>query len=516
MTPVSSRANKSMSEATTTMNDSNQSSEAVNRIHNSAQRVGFVEELIDQEDDFDRWYVDVVKRAELADDAPVRGCKVVRPYGFALWENIQASLDRRFKATGVQNAYFPMLIPQHMMEREAEHVEGFAPEVAWVTRGGKSELEEPLAIRPTSEAMICSMYANWVQSYRDLPILINQWCSVLRWENRPRAFLRTSEFLWQEGHTAHSKADEAESRARQMLEVYRDFIETELAIPVIAGAKSESEKFAGAVRTYTIEAMMGGKFWALQSGTSHYLGENFSKAFGIEFLDADGERKFAHGTSWGLSHRTIGAVVMVHGDDSGLKMPPRVAPIQAVVVPIWRKDHERDVVEDYVSRVVGSLEDVRTFVDRRDDKTPGWKFNEWELRGVPLRIEVGPRDVQNEQVVAVRRDTREKIAIGLDELPSRVASLLDDIQVQLMESARQRMNEHTKVVESVEELYERARTNAGFSVASWCENAECEATVKTESRATIRCIPFDQPEAVGPCVVCGTPAAVQAIFARAY
>ena len=483
---------------------------------NTTRSRGFVEELIDQEDDFDRWYVDVVKRAELADDAPVRGCKVVRPYGYALWENFQASLDSRFKATGVQNAYFPMLIPQHMMEREAEHVEGFAPEVAWVTRGGKSDLEEPLAIRPTSEAIICSKLGEWVQSYRDLPIIVNQWCSVLRWENRPRAFLRTSEFLWQEGHTAHATAEEADQRARMMLDIYRDFLESELAIPVIPGVKSETEKFAGAVRTYTVEAMMGGKFWALQSGTSHYLGENFSKAFGIDFLDKDGERKFAHGTSWGLSQRTIGAVVMVHGDDAGLKLPPRVAPIQAVIIPIWRKDAERDGVEDHVSRVINALGDVRTFVDRRDDKTPGWKFNEWELRGVPLRIEVGPRDVQSGNAVVVRRDTREKQVVAVDQLEQVVADLLVEIQASLYTTALERQKAHTVPVTSLGELYDRAASNAGFSVASWCGDEACEATVKDASKATIRCLPFDQPSEHGPCIVCGKPGVAEAIFARAY
>lgn len=482
----------------------------------TTQGRGFVEELIDQDDDFDRWYVDVVKRAELADDAPVRGCKVVRPYGFALWENFQAALDRRFKATGVQNAYFPMLIPQHMMEREAEHVEGFAPEVAWVTRGGRNDLEEPLAIRPTSEAIICSKLGEWVQSYRDLPILINQWCSVLRWENRPRAFLRTSEFLWQEGHTAHASPAEAEGRAMMMLDIYREFIEQELAIPVIPGVKSESEKFAGAVRTYTVEAMMGGKYWALQSGTSHYLGENFSKAFGIEFLDSDGVRKFAHGTSWGLSQRTIGAVVMVHGDDAGLKLPPRVAPIQAVVVPIWRKEPERDAVEEHVGRVVAALGDVRTFVDRRDDKTPGWKFNEWELRGVPLRIEVGPRDVQNGNAVVVRRDTREKQVLAVDQIGTIVPTLLDAIQLDMYTAALKRQTERTIEVASLNELYERAATNAGFSVAAWCGDEACEMTVKEASKATIRCLPLDQPSEVGPCIVCGRPGQTQAIFARAY
>ncbi|HYI14251.1 MAG TPA: proline--tRNA ligase [Thermomicrobiales bacterium] len=477
---------------------------------------GYVEDLIDQDDDFDRWYVDVVKRAELADDAPVRGCKVIRPYGYGLWENMQAALDRRFKKTGVQNAYFPLLIPQSFLEKEAEHVEGFAPEVAWVTRGGRNELEEPLAIRPTSEAMICYMYGQWVQSYRDLPILINQWCSVVRWENRPRAFLRTSEFLWQEGHTAHASAEEAEARARQMLDIYKDFVETELAIPVIPGMKSESEKFAGAVRTYTIEAMMGGKRWALQSGTSHYLGENFAKAFEIDFLDAEGERRFAQSTSWGLSQRTIGAIVMVHGDDSGLKLPPRVAPIQAVIIPIWRKEAERGPVEEWVTRVVDTLDEVRTHVDRRDDKTPGWKFNEWELRGVPLRIEAGPRDVQNQQVVVVRRDTREKQTVAIDDLATTVAQLLTTIQQDMFAAAQAFLHENTVAVSSLDELYERAANNAGFSVAGWCGDEECETTVKNASRATIRCLPFDQPEDKGACVVCGKPATAQAVFSRAY
>lgn len=484
-------------------------------ISESATR-GFVEELIDQDDDFDRWYVDVVKRAELADDSPVRGCKVVRPYGYALWENMQSALDRRIKATGVQNAYFPMLIPESMFAREAEHIEGFAPEVAWVTHGGTHELEERLAIRPTSEAIICGMYSKWVQSYRDLPILINQWCSVLRWEDRPRAFLRTSEFLWQEGHTCHASAAEAEQRALQMLEVYREFVETELAIPVIPGVKSESEKFAGAHMTYTIEAMMGGKFWALQSGTSHDLRDHFGKVFDIEFLDRDGQRKNAFNTSWGLSHRTIGAIVMVHGDDSGLKLPPRVAPIQAVIVPIWRKEEERDRVEEQVDRVVRALDGVRTFVDRRDDKTPGWKFNEWEMRGVPLRIEIGPRDVSANQVVAVRRDSRAKSAVGLNDLKIEVEELLRQIQDDMFDAALARQTARTVTTTLREELEERARTNAGFTFAAWCGDETCEDSIKVSCRATIRCLPFDQPDEPGHCIVCDRPAIAHAVFARAY
>lgn len=477
----------------------------------------FVEELSDFEDDVDRWYVEVVRKAELADESPVRGTRVVRPYGFALWENMQAELDRRIKATGVQNAYFPMFIPKSMFDREAEHVEGFAPEVAWVTRGGNKELEEPWIVRPTSEAIICPMYARWVQSYRDLPILINQWCSVVRWEERPRAFLRSLEFLWQEGHTAHASLEEADERARLMLEVYRDFVETELAIPVIPGTKSESEKFAGALRTYTIESMMGGKKWALQSGTSHNLGDHFGRVFDIEFLDANGERRFAFNTSWGLSFRVIGAVILVHGDDRGLKLPPRVAPIQVVIVPIWRKDEERELVEAAVDRVRDLLRPVaRVFVDRRDDKTPGWKYNEWEMKGVPLRLEIGPRDVAQESVMVVRRDTREKQPVPINELASRVPLLLDEIQANLLVVATQMLTENTVRVATYDELKERAESNAGFSLAYWCGSEECEARIKAETKATIRCIPFDQPEDPGHCILCGAESDTQVVFARAY
>ena len=478
---------------------------------------GFVEHIVDQSEDFDRWYVQVVQQAELAEDAPVRGCRIIRPYGFALWENMQASLDKRFKDTGVQNAYFPLFIPQSMLEREADHVEGFAPEVAWVTRGGGKELEEPLAVRPTSEAIICSTFARWVQSHRDLPILINQWASVVRWEDRPRAFLRTTEFLWQEGHTCHASQEEAEQRARLMLDVYQDFIETELAIPAIAGVKSESERFAGARHTYTLEAMMGGKRWALQSATSHDLGDNFGKAFGIEFLDADGERKYGFNTSWGLSFRTIGAMIMVHGDDAGLKMPPRVAPIQVVIVPIWRKGTDREAVEQAVEQTQQALSEVaRVHVDWREDKSTGWKFNEWELKGVPIRLEIGPRDVENQQVTLVRRDTREKQAVPTTEVVDLVPQLLDEIQTQLYDDARRMLDEHTKEISSYDELKERAAANAGFSLAWWCGDESCEDRVKAETHATIRCIPFDQPEEVGPCIVCDAPGRDQVIFARAY
>ncbi len=477
----------------------------------------FVEDLGDIEDDFDRWYVEVVRKAELADEAPIRGMRVVMPYGFGIWENMQAQLDRRIKATGVQNAYFPMFIPQSMFAREAEHLEGFAPEVAMVTTAGNKELEDPLIVRPSSESIICPMFARWVQSYRDLPILINQWCSVVRWENRPRAFLRTSEFLWQEGHTAHSTPEEAQERTLLMLEVYRDFVETELALPVIPGEKSESEKFAGALRTYTIESMMGGKKWALQSGTSHNLGDHFGKVFEIEFLNSDGQREFAFNTSWGLSFRTLGAIIMVHGDERGLKLPPRVAPIQAVIVPIWRKDAERESVEGAVDSVRDSLRDVaRIFVDRRDDKSPGWKYNEWELKGVPLRLEIGPRDVAAGHAVVVRRDTHEKQTIPFDQLAQRIPELLDEIQANLFAAAKKMLDENTVRVDSYDVLKERAAENAGFSRVWWCGGDACEAQVKAETKATIRCIPFDQPGGSGKCIVCGGDSDTEVIMARAY
>ena len=479
----------------------------------------YVEDLIDQEDDFDRWYIEVVQKAGLADDAPVRGCKVIRPYGYGLWEQMVARLDARIKATGVENAYFPLFIPQSMLEREADHIEGFAPEVAWVTRGGDRELEEPWAVRPTSEAIICPSYARWVQSYRDLPILINQWGNAVRWEERPRAFLRTLEFLWQEGHTCHATGEEADKRARLMLTVYRSFFEEDLAIPVVPGLKTESEKFAGALRTHTIEAMMGGKFWALQAGTSHDLGDHFGRVFDIRFLDRDGERKWAFNTSWGLSHRAVGATVMVHGDDAGLKLPPVVAPVQVAVVPIWRKADELQAVEQVIDRIQERLTGVaRVRVDWRDDRTPGYKFNEWELKGAPLRLEVGPRDVVADQAVVVRRDTREKHVVPLAALAPTVEALLGEIQVDLFTTAKQMLDDHTAEVENYEELATRVAGNAGWSLAHWCGNADCEAWVKSETKATIRCIPGDLPtdSGRGTCIVCGATSEFRVIFARAY
>lgn len=477
----------------------------------------YVAELVDRDDDFDRWYVEVIQKAELADDAPVRGCKVIRPYGFGLWERMVARLDARIKATGVENAYFPLFIPQSMLEREAAPIDGFAPEVAWVTRGGNHELDEPWAVRPSSEAIVSPSFAKWVQSYRDLPILINQWTNVVRWEERPRAFLRTLEFLWQEGHTCHATAAEADARARQMLEVYRAFFAEDLAIPVVPGVKTEAEKFAGAPRTYTVEAMMGGKHWALQAGTSHNLDDHFGRVFDIRYLDRDGERKYAFNTSWGLSHRAVGAVIMVHGDDAGLKLPPKVAPIQAVIIPIWRNDTELPPLEAAVDRISQRLRPVASMtVDWRDDRSPGYKFNQWELKGVPLRIEIGPRDVAADQVILVRRDTREKQAVPLANLPDVVESSLISVQADLLAAAETMLAHYLAPVDDRAALAERVAANAGWSLTHWCGNGRCEAAVKAETKATIRCIPRELPAEAGRCIVRGEASERRVIFARAY
>ncbi len=477
----------------------------------------YVEEIVDQEDNFSMWYNQLVRKAELADYAPVRGCMIIRPYGYAIWENMQRLLDARFKETDVVNAYFPLLIPRSFLEREAEHIEGFAPEVAWVTRGGGEELEEPLAIRPTSETIVGHTYAKWVQSYRDLPILINQWNNVMRWEKRTTLFLRTSEFLWQEGHTAHRTLDEAEERTRMMLEVYRAFAEEDAAIPVVVGRKSENEKFAGAWRTYSIEALMGdGK--ALQAGTSHNLGNNFAKSFDIQFLDADGQRKYCATTSWGLSTRMIGGLIMVHGDKSGLMMPPRLAPYQAVIVPIWRKDAEKAAVGALVERVEKLLKGKVRFKVDRSENTPGWKFNEWEMRGVPVRIEIGPRDAQNNSVVLVRRDNRAKEVVPVDALETRLPELLDEIQKALYQRALAFREQNTHYAESYEEFKRIIAEERGFVRVKWAEDSAAELAIKEETKATLRVIPFDQPEGgvQGNCIYTGKPATCEAIFARAY
>ncbi|MBC7250482.1 MAG: proline--tRNA ligase [Anaerolineae bacterium] len=467
--------------------------------------------------DYSRWYTEVIQRAELADYAPVKGCMVVRPYGYALWENIKEGLDRRFKATGHVNAYFPLFIPMSFLQKEAEHVEGFSPELAVVTHGGGKELEEPLVVRPTSETIIGHMYAQWVQSYRDLPILINQWANVVRWEMRTRLFLRTTEFLWQEGHTVHATYEEAQEETLRMLNVYADFAENDAAIPVIKGRKSESEKFAGADMSYTIEAMMGDRR-ALQAGTSHNLGQNFAKAFDIKYLDQNNELQYCWTTSWGVSWRILGAVIMVHGDDQGLILPPKLAPYQVVIVPIWRGEEERSQVLEAAVQVQAALEGVRVKLDDRDEYSPGWKFNEWELRGVPLRIEIGPRDVAQEQVVLARRDVagpEGKSAVAMSELAQRVPQLLDTIQADLLARARKFQRDNTYEPTTYEELKEAV--GKGFALAYWCGDAQCEAKVKDETKATIRCIPLDQG-GIGPghCVVCGKEASERAVFARAY
>jgi len=475
----------------------------------------YVEEIVDQEDNFSQWYNQVVRKAELADYAPVRGCMIIRPYGYAIWEHIQSLLDARFKETGVMNAYFPLFIPRSFLEREAEHVEGFAPELAWVTRGGGEELEEPLAIRPTSETIIGYSYAKWIQSYRDLPILINLWNNVVRWEKRTTLFLRTTEFLWQEGHTAHRSVEEAEERTRQMLEVYRAFAEEDLAIPVIAGRKSENEKFAGALRTYSIEAMMGdGK--ALQSATSHNLGTNFAKGFDMQYLDADGQRKYCATTSWGLSTRTIGGVIMVHGDSSGLILPPRVAPYQVVIVPIWRKEADRASVSEVVTRIEKMLKGkIRVKVDMSEN-TPGWKFNEWEMRGVPVRIEIGPRDVQNNSVVLVRRDNRAKEVVSIDALETVLPGLLEEVQQALLQRAREFLKSNTFVTDDYEE-FKQIIERRGFARVKWAEDSAAELAIKEETKATLRVIPFDQPEGgvSGKSIYTGKPATCEAISGRA-
>jgi prolyl-tRNA synthetase len=469
-------------------------------------------------EDFSEWYNQIVLRAELADYAPVRGCMIVRPYGWALWENIQQALDRRFKATGHVNAAFPLLIPRSFIEKEQSHVAGFSPELAVVTIGGGEELEEPLVIRPTSETIIGHAYSKWIQSYRDLPVLINQWNSVVRWELRTKLFLRTLEFFWQEGHTAHATLAEAEAETRQMLEVYTDFAINEAAIPVIPGRKSESEKFAGADVTYSLEAMMGDRK-ALQFCTSHNLGQNFAKAFNIRYLDREGALQYCWTTSWGLSTRVVGAIIMVHGDDQGLIFPPRLAPTQAVIVPIYKTDEEKAQVFDAARKIRDALlvEGVRVHTDEREGTSPGFKFNDWEMRGVPLRIEIGPKDLAKGSVVLARRDKPGKEGKSFQAqqgLPAVVSKLLDEIQAALLTRARDFRDANTKEPKNYDEF--KAAVENGFAVAFWCGDPECEAKIKEETKATMRCIPLAQPESSGTCILCGRPAKEKGIFARAY
>ncbi len=455
---------------------------------------------------------------ELADYAPVRGCMIVRPYGWALWENIQQALDRRFKATGHQNVAFPLLIPKHFIEKEKHHVEGFSPELAVVTIGGGEELAEPLIVRPTSETIIGHMWAKWIQSYRDLPVLMNQWNSVVRWELRTKLFLRTLEFYWQEGHTAHATREEAEAETRQMLDIYADFAVNDAAIPVIPGRKSDSEKFAGADTTYAIEGMMGdGK--ALQAGTSHFLGQNFAKAFEIRYLDQSGQLQHCWTTSWGLSTRFIGAIIMVHGDDQGLILPPKLAPYQAVIVPIFKSDEERVRVFETAQKLRQQLvaAQVRVKVDERDGLSPGFKFNDWEMRGVPLRVELGPKDIASGNAVLARRDKpgkEGKRSVAQSQVVASVERLLAEIQKSLHDRALEFRKANTREPRNYEEFKQAVET--GFAYSFWCGSADCEAKIKEETKATMRCIPLDQPGGAGACIHCGKPAKERGIFGRAY
>lgn len=478
----------------------------------------FVKQITPKSKDFSKWYVEIIRRAELADYAPIKGMMVIRPYGYAIWENIQHLLDKRIKETGHSNAYFPLFIPESFLEKETEHLEGFAPEVAWVTHGGKEELEERLAVRPTSEAIIGNMYAKWIKSWRDLPVLVNQWANIVRWEKVTRPFLRTTEFLWQEGHTAHETSEEAERETLLILSLYKEFVETELAIPVVSGSKTDKERFAGASETYAIEALMSdGK--ALQMGTSHNLGQHFSKVFNIRFEDRSQNLQYVWQTSWGVSTRLVGALIMSHGDDSGLQLPPRVAPIQIVVVPIsignWKETvlpQARDI-EAQLKR-----EGLRVKMDDREEFTPGWKFSEWEMRGVPLRIEIGPRDIKENQVVAVRRDTGEKESIGLKALSQRMPEILKDIQTSMLEAGLKFQLENTHEVRSYKDFKFILESKKGFIKAFWCGHQSCEEKIKEETMATIRVVPLEQDKqkANEKCVCCGKDPEVWVYFARAY
>ncbi len=476
------------------------------------------EGITPRSEDYSRWYTDVIKKTDLADYAPVKGCMVIKPYGFTLWENIKEGLDTRFKATGHVNAYFPLLIPLSFIQKESEHVAGFSPELAVVTHGGGKELEEPLVVRPTSETIIGHMYADWIQSYRDLPLLINQWANVVRWEMRTRPFLRTTEFLWQEGHTAHASAEEAREETLRMLDVYVDFAVNDAAIPVIAGRKSESDKFAGAVTSYTIEAMMG-DYKALQSGTSHFLGQNFARAFDIQFLDENNELQYVWTTSWGVSTRMVGAVVMAHGDDQGLILPPKLAPYQVVIVPIWKDEEQRTSVFEAVERTRGALgNEIRVRVDDRDAYSPGWKFNEWEMRGVPLRVEIGPRDVEQGRVVLARRDlegpARKRTIPLADGLGTAVEETLVAVQDGLHQRALAFREEHTYDPDDYDGFKEAV--TRGFAYSWWCGDPGCEAQIKAETTASLRCIPLEQEPGTGRCIHCDNPAEERAVFGRAY
>ena len=478
-----------------------------------SKKKGFVNDITNIDENFAQWYTDIVRKAELADYTDVKGFVAIRPYGYEIWENIQNYADKKFKEHGVKNVSMPVLIPEHLLNKEKDHVEGFAPEVAWVTMGGGEELDERLCIRPTSETIFSTMYSRWLNSWRDLPYLYNQWCSVLRWEKETRPFLRSREFLWQEGHTIHETAEEAKKFTLDMLEVYADVIENLLAIPVLKGQKTAKEQFAGAEATYTVETLMhDGR--ALQGGTSHYFGQNFTKAFDIKFQNKQGEQEYAYQTSWGISTRLIGAVIMAHGDNRGLKLPPHVAPIQAVIVPIAQ---EKGNVLEVVNELNEKLsKKYRMKLDDRDNYSAGFKFNDWEMRGVPVRIEIGPRDIENNQAVLVRRDTSEKMTVNLDELEEKLGELLENIQKSMYEACKKTREERTTVAYNMEELKKNLDENQGYVKTMWCGSRECEDKVKEETGAPSRCIPFEQEHLSDTCVCCGKKASKMVVWGRQY
>lgn len=474
---------------------------------------GFVKEITNIEEDFAKWYTDIVLKAELADYTDVKGFIAIRPYGYAIWENIQKYADKKFKEHGVKNLSMPVLIPENLLQKEKDHVEGFAPEVAWVTIGGGEELEERLCVRPTSETIFSTMYAKWLSSWRELPFLYNQWCNVLRWEKETRPFLRSREFLWQEGHTIHETAEEAKKFTLKMLEVYADVIENLLAIPVLKGRKTPTEQFAGADSTYTVETLMhDGR--ALQGGTSHYFGQNFSKPFNIKFQNREGKEEYAYQTSWGISTRLIGAVIMAHGDNRGLKLPPKVAPIQVVVVPVAM--HKEGVKEKAEEVYKGLLEKYRVELDAREQYSPGYKFNDWEMRGVPVRIELGPRDIENNKCVVVRRDNSEKIEVSLDELNEELEVILEDIQKSMYDACVKRVKEKTTIAHNLEEFEENLKNNQGYVKTMWCGDAECEEKIHELTGAKSRCIPFEQENLGDKCVCCGKAAKTMVVWGRQY
>ena len=467
-------------------------------------------------EDFSKWYTDVIAAAQLADYAPVKGCMVIRPYGYALWENFQKTLDGMFKDTGHENAYFPLFIPESFLTKEAEHVEGFSPELAVVTHAGGKDLEEKLIVRPTSETIIYDSFSKWIESWRDLPLLINQWCNTVRWEMRTRLFLRTTEFLWQEGHTAHATEEEAEEEVMKMLEIYRKFSEEYLALPVILGRKSDNEKFAGALRTYTIEGMMQDRK-ALQCGTSHNLGQNFAKAFDVTFLDQKGESQYAWQTSWGVSTRLIGALIMAHGDDDGIIVPPKIARVQAVIIPIWKTDEEKEKVLSVAQKLSSQLKEdnIGVKLDQRELR-PAWKYFEWERKGVPIRIEIGPKDIEKDEVVVVRRDTGEKESTSQKQLVKKIQDKLEEIQKNLFNRALKFQQENTFEVDSWDEFEKIMADRGGFVKANWCGEGACELAIKEKTKATIRCIPFSEEKVSGECIYCDKKAKERVIFAQAY